>query len=150
MLTTCLTSCHEVRQRCRGLDDAAPEGGLLTSSDAMPKPDTERGYIGAWMRKERRAKGWTIADVVTALVELDPDNKVREDYIRYLEAGPRKPGPVLLAALCRIYGSEPVPFEEEPGAEVSIIAALEQLTEEVRGLRAELREASRTIAGPSG
>jgi hypothetical protein len=57
---------------------------------------------------------------------------VREDYIRYLEAGPRKPGPVLLVALTKIFGSEPVPFEEELPETDRIADAIDRLIEAVK------------------
>ena len=95
------------------------------------------------MRRERRAREWHVNDVVEALKELDPELEVRDDYIRYLEAGPRKPGAVLLAALCRIFDSEPTPLdEEETSAEdTRLVEVLERIADELAGLREDLRSA---------
>ena len=101
---------------------------------AYVKPDKERGYIGAWMRRERLEKGWSVEEVVQKLKD-EYGEETRVDYYRYLEAGPRKPGPVLLAALCRLFDSEPQPFDDEPTDGEVMAAAIDRLTEEVSDLK---------------
>lgn len=78
------------------------------------KPDSERGYIGAWMVRERDARGWTDAQVVDALRLRG--QVIREDYLRQLHAGSggKRPGPELLDALIDLYGSTPQPFPKPP------------------------------------
>jgi transcriptional regulator with XRE-family HTH domain len=75
------------------------------------KPDSERGYVGAWMRRERLARGWSETQVVEALAV-----KIRPDYYRQIEAGSggKQPGPELLLALMDLFGSAPTPFPEAP------------------------------------
>jgi transcriptional regulator with XRE-family HTH domain len=86
------------------------------------KPDSERGYVGAWMRRERLARGWSETQVVEALPV-----KIRPDYYRQVEAGSggKRPGPELLLALMELFGSRPEPFaQEEAPAPTADFAAL--------------------------
>jgi hypothetical protein len=76
------------------------------------KPDSERGYVGAWMRRERLARGWKPEHVLSELAGRGmPLSDVA--YYRQLEAG-KRPGPELLAALEALYGTSPTPFPETP------------------------------------
>jgi transcriptional regulator with XRE-family HTH domain len=76
------------------------------------KSDAERGPVGLWMRRERKARGWTVPDVARELAEIG--EPVKPATLRQYEAGPREPGTVLLAALVRLYGTEPEELPREP------------------------------------
>lgn len=108
------------------------------------KTDTERGYIGAWMRRERLARGWKEAQVVAHLADLG--QRIREDYYRQLEAGSggKKPGPELQAALENIYGSQPLaPPPDTTGStdlDAARVAGITALTEATQQQTAVLRE----------
>lgn len=85
------------------------------------KSDQERGYIAAWMRRERIARGWSQKEMPSRLATVGFD--VEYDYYRQIEAGPKHPGPDFLDALRRLFGSEPEPFPE-PTTPVADLAAL--------------------------
>lgn len=77
------------------------------------KNDSERGYIGAWMRRERLRLGLSPEQVVDLLPQ-----RVRPDYYRQLEsgAGGKHPSAELQASLERIFNSRaepPPPAESE-------------------------------------
>jgi transcriptional regulator with XRE-family HTH domain len=72
------------------------------------KTDQERGYVAAWMRRERSARGWSQKDMPSRLATVG--FPVEADYYRQIEAGPKMPGPDFLGALKRLYGSEPEPL----------------------------------------
>ncbi len=104
------------------------------------KSDSQRGLTGAWLRRERTSREWSFADVVAKLADLGV--RVREDYYRGLEAGPRKPGPELMLALQRLYGSvAPAAVEPEPKGDsaAALIAALERHTQVMAEMVVEMR-----------
>ena len=93
------------------------------------KTDSERGAVGVWLRRERLARGWSADEVASHLEE-----PVAPATIRALEAGSSKPSPVLLAALVRLYGSEPdeesLPLSPDAKA---IVAAINELRDAILG-----------------
>lgn len=114
---------------------------------AMPrmKSDAQRGYVGAWMRRERLDREWTAERAVEALRDMT-GTVVRVDYYRQLEAGTgnRVPGPELMGDLVRLYGSRPQPLPEpEPEAPalspdtLAIVAAIDRLAEAVGSRRSD-------------
>lgn len=84
------------------------------------KSDSERGPIGAWMRRERIAREWSVADVSQELAAMG--ETATPATLRQYEAGPRQPGAVLLAALIRLYGSEPQEAPS-PASDIDRLAA---------------------------
>lgn len=82
------------------------------------KSDQERGYIGAWMRRERLRpdRDWSPETVVEMLASRG--QRIREDYYRQLEsgAGGKRPGPELMVALVDLFGSEPQAPHEQAGS----------------------------------
>jgi transcriptional regulator with XRE-family HTH domain len=88
------------------------------------KSAAERGYIGVWMREERVKRGWSPEQVVDALSALE--HPIRVDYYRGLEAG-RRPGPELLQALTKLYGTEPIEPAPEPTGTTEFGAVLKSL-----------------------
>lgn len=106
------------------------------------KSDEERGYIAAWMRRERTRLGWSPEQVVEALA--DDGTRIRADYYRQLEAGTggKRPGPELLIALVKLFRSEPEPFPEPPAPELdSDLAALIASNERLAAATAAFTEA---------
>ena len=103
------------------------------------KTDHERGYIGAWMRRERLAKPWRAEDLIAHLRD-DMGIEVKLGSIRVWEAGPENnhPGPVVMTALVRLYGSEPVELEPEELPRDAVAEAVDRLTEAVERLPAML------------
>lgn len=101
------------------------------------KTDEERGYIGAWMRRERESRNWTQDEMPQRLAPLG--YSVRADYYRQVEAG-KKPGPDFLATLVRLFGSEPQPFPAKSEAPTSssdigaLVAAIREQNEINRAL----------------
>lgn len=91
------------------------------------KSDAERGPVGAWMRRERVAQGWTVADVCLELAEIG--ETVTPATLRQYEAGPREPGTVLSAALVRLYGSEPEQLPQERSDIDRLADAIERLAD---------------------
>ena len=93
------------------------------------KTDAERGAVGVWLRRERLARGWSTDDVVEHLEE-----PVAPATILALESGRSKPSPVLLAAIVRLYGSEPdegaLPLSPDAKA---IVAAINELRDAILG-----------------
>ncbi len=103
------------------------------------KTDHERGYIGTWMRRERKALGWT-TEAVVAHLQDDLGIETNVSSIRVWEAGPEnhRPGAVVMAALVRLYGSEPVELEPEELPRDAVAEAVDRLTEAVERLPAML------------
>lgn len=90
------------------------------------KRDAERGPIGSWMRSERVARGWSVADVSHELAAAGAP--VSQATIRQYEAGPRQPGVALLGALVDLYGSEPATTAEQPSDIDRLSDAIDRLT----------------------
>ncbi len=104
------------------------------------KSDQERGPIGAWMRRERTARDWSQKEMPERLATVG--QRVDADYYRQLEAG-KKPGPEVMDALQRLFGSEPQPLPEPVGDDMAaLIAALREQTDANR----QLSEAVRALA----
>ena len=76
------------------------------------KSDADRGPVGVWLRHERVSRGWTIDDVCRELSAAG--EPIAPATLRQYEAGPREPGVVLMAALVRLYGSEPEQVPPKP------------------------------------
>ncbi|TAL40870.1 MAG: hypothetical protein EPN91_12125 [Salinibacterium sp.] len=107
------------------------------------KSDEQRGYIGAWMRRERKARHWTEYRAVEELAKRGVT--MRPDYWRQLEArtAGRTPGPDLMEDLVGLFGTRPEPpvepeVKEEPPGEIA--AAIRELVAEVQQSRQEQRQ----------
>lgn len=105
------------------------------------KSDQERGYIAAWMRRERIARGWSQKDMPDRLSTVG--YPIKDDYYRQVEAG-KKPGPDLLDALQRIFGSEPEPPAQQEAATPSVDMAA--LVAELRAQAAATRQLAAAVA----
>jgi transcriptional regulator with XRE-family HTH domain len=92
------------------------------------KSDQERGYIGAWMRRERIARDWSQKEMPDRMETVGVP--VDADYYRQLEAG-KKPGPEVMDGLRRLFGSEPEPLPEPQGQDslADLAAAIREQTE---------------------
>lgn len=119
----------------------------------MAKTDRDRGPIGAWMRRERKARGWKDVDVARELaqrgVPLQPAS------YRGYEAGPQRPSPEVIRALSAVFGSAaPEPDTEieatEPVQLSGLIKALEAQTAAMRDLVEvmRLRESTKGSESP--
>ena len=87
------------------------------------------------MRRERKARGWTVPDVARELAEIG--EPVKPATLRQYEAGPRQPGAVLLSALIRLYGSEPQEMPREPTDVDRLADAINRLAEVIERTRRE-------------
>ncbi len=92
------------------------------------KSDGERGMVGSWMRRERKARGWSVDQTIAEMERAG--YPVLPAYYRTVEAGPKPPGPQFISTLASIYGSEP-PVRQDQGDPLlerldTIIEALEQ------------------------
>lgn len=97
------------------------------------KSDQERGYIGAWMRRERMSREWSQKEMPGRLGTVGFD--VEYDYYRQIEAGPKHPGPDFLDALERLFNSKPEPLPEPAGSDLAeLAAAIREQTEVNRQL----------------
>lgn len=103
--------------------------------------------VGKWVKQERRARGWEVAELSRRLV--DAGYRASEGTIRVWESPKgRDPGRETIEALERIFG-EPAPIERKPDNE--IIAAIDRLTEtvatlsQVPALRAEVADLRREL-----
>jgi transcriptional regulator with XRE-family HTH domain len=98
------------------------------------KTDQERGYVAAWMRRERSARGWSQKDMPSRLATVG--FPVEADYYRQIEAGPKMPGPDFLGALKRLYGSEPEPLPAPQSTDglAELAAAIREQTDVNRQL----------------
>lgn len=125
-------------------------GYVRTNIGRMPrvKADSDRGYIGAWMRRERTRpdRDWSPEQVVE---RLPAGRKIRSDYYRQLESGSggKHPGPELLAALAELYGSWPQVPLERPQTDDDLAGAIRAQTEAMLALVVELREARESQQG---
>lgn len=98
------------------------------------------GRIGRWLFRERAGKGWTQDVLAAKLLELI-GIAVQRSWLSQVENG-ETPGPELLSALIRLFGTEPpaeVPAPET--GEGALVAALHAQTEAITALVGELREA---------
>ena len=95
------------------------------------------------MRDERMSRDWTPERVVEELALRGV--RVRVDYYRQIEAGPKHPGKGFWAALVAIYGTAPQPLPGPVTEDVSLSAAILELVDAIRGQTEALmmREASR-------
>lgn len=123
------------------------------------KSDEQRGYVAAWMRREREARGWSQKEMADRLATVG--YAVDPVYYRQIEAGPRKPGPDFLHALERLYGSSPEPLPEPVTEQTSMsalivrldrqAAAIESLSESVTLLAAAVGQQQQvTMAAADG
>ena len=113
------------------------------------KDDADRGPIGAWLRRERIERMWRVKEVVAMLAEDPYDIDITESWYRQVESGKAQPGQILLLALTRIFESEPDVAEAEAPAD-ALVAAIEELTREMRALRAALAGAEEPLPSADG
>ncbi len=129
-------------------------GCLLHPCEHTPVPnvksDRDRGYIGAWMRRERLARDWSNRQVLAAL-NAHGVRFTDDAYYRQVEAGTngKRPGPELLAALVAIYGTKPEPFpvpEPVPASDLGdLVAAIRELVAEMRLSRAAQPDVTQVV-----
>lgn len=100
------------------------------------KSDGERGRVGAWLRRERKARGWSVERTVEEMGKAG--YPVLSSYYRTVEAGPKPPGPQFLTTLARIYGSEP---PEPEGRDDPVLERLDILIEALEQQSALIVEA---------
>lgn len=108
--------------------------------------------VGKWIKQERRARGWHVAELSRRLV--DAGYRASEGTVRAWESPKgRDPGRETIDALERIFGV-PAPVDRAAGGDV--IAAIDRLTAtvgllmEVPVLRSELADLRQAVAGLVG
>lgn len=94
------------------------------------KTDADRGYIGAWMRRERLRRD--LSDVAVVGLLAEQGHAIRVDYYRQLEAGTggKRPGPELLEAMERVFESAPIQPPEplpEASADEAVLVELRHM-----------------------
>jgi hypothetical protein len=97
------------------------------------KSDAERGPVGAWLRRERMGRKWSVDRVVQELT--DGGYPVSAVYYRQVEAG-RKAGPALVSAAVRLFGSEPDDQARRPETAREAIVRLADSVESLTALLA--------------
>lgn len=106
----------------------------------MAKSDAARGPIAAWMRRERRARGWSDERMAQELAKRGA-NILPASYRGY-EAGPRPPSATVIKALEAVFGSsapDPETEKERAGDLPALIEALRDQTAAMNDLVAALR-----------
>lgn len=108
----------------------------------VAKSDRERGPVAAWMRRERRARKWTTADVVRELGKRGVH--ILEPSYRGYEAGPRPPSAQVRHALEAVFGS-PAPDITKEAAEPQ---QLDGLIAAITAQTAAITRLADALAGP--
>lgn len=92
------------------------------------KADAERGTWGAWARRERTKRDWTVEEVAARLA-TEAGVRVDVATIRGVEGGSKSPSVRLQDALALVFGSRPEGQRQPTDSSAAILAALTEQTQ---------------------